>query len=81
MSCGQPPQVLGNPQDQPYSAASVDAIIRNYKKNSSINQIRKECPNPKLYSFPNDRYNNKVSESQKCNRGRWNITCNYKRVS
>ena len=52
MSCGQPPQVLGNPQDQAYGVASVDAIISNYKKNSSINQIRKECPNPKLYSFP-----------------------------
>ena len=64
MSCGQPPQVLGNPQDQAYGVASVDAIISNYKKNSSINQIRKECPNPKLYSSPDNRYTNKVSKSQ-----------------
>ena len=48
----QPPQALGNPKDQANDIASVDAIINNYKNHPSINQIRKECSNPKIYSFP-----------------------------
>ena len=51
-TCGQPPQTLGNPKDQANDIASVDAIINNYKNHPSINQIRKECSNPKIYSFP-----------------------------
>ena len=51
-TCGQPPQALGNPKDQANDIASVDAIINNYKNHPSINQIRKECSNPKIYSFP-----------------------------
>ena len=31
---------------------SVDAIISNYKHHPSINQIRKQCSNPKIYRFP-----------------------------
>ena len=50
--CEQPPQALGNPKDQANDIASVDAIINNYKNHPSINQIRKECSNPKIYSFP-----------------------------
>ena len=51
-TCEQPPQALGNPKDQANDIASVDAIINNYKNHPSINQIRKECSNPKIYSFP-----------------------------
>ena len=51
-TCGQPPQALGNPKDQANDTASVDAIINNYKNHPSIIQIRKECSNPKIYSFP-----------------------------
>ena len=50
--CEQPPQALGSPKDQANDIASVDAIINNYKNHPSINQIRKECSNPKIYSFP-----------------------------
>ena len=51
-TCGQPPQALGNPKDQANDIALVDAIINKYKNHPSINQIRKECSNPKIYSFP-----------------------------
>ena len=51
-TCGKPPQALGNPKDQANDIASVDAIISNYKHHPSINQIRKKCSNPKVYSFP-----------------------------
>ena len=50
--CEQPPQALGSPKDLANDIASVDAIINNYKNHPSINQIRKECSNPKIYSFP-----------------------------
>ena len=30
----------------------IDVIINKYKNQSSINQIRKECSNPKIHSFP-----------------------------
>ena len=46
------PQALGNSKDQANGIASVDAITNNYKNHPSINQIRKECSNPKIYSFP-----------------------------
>ena len=49
---GQPRQALGDPKDQANDIASVDAIINNHKDHPSINQIRKECSNPKIYSFP-----------------------------
>ena len=49
---GQPWQALGDPKDQANDIASVDAIINNYKDHPSINQIRKECSIPKIYSFP-----------------------------
>ena len=52
MTRGQPPQTLGNPKDQASDLASVDAIISNYKNHPNINQIRKKCSNPKIYSFP-----------------------------
>ena len=52
MTCGQPPQALGNPKDQANDIASVDAIISNYKNHPNINTIRKKCSNPKIYSFP-----------------------------
>ena len=52
MTCGQPPQALDNPKDQANDIASVDAIISNYKNHPNINQIRKKCSNPKIYSFP-----------------------------
>ena len=48
----QPPQTTGNPKDQANSIALVDAIISSYKIHPSLNQIRKKCPNPKLYSCP-----------------------------
>ena len=51
-TCGEPQQALGNPKDQANDIASVDAIINNYKNHPSINQIRKEYSNPKIYSFP-----------------------------
>ena len=51
-TCGQSPQALGNYKDQANDIASVDAITNNYKNHPSINQIRKECSNPKIYSFP-----------------------------
>ena len=51
-TCGEPPQTLGNPKDQANDIASVDAIINNYKIHPSINQIIKECPHSKIYSFP-----------------------------
>ena len=51
-TCGQPPQALGNSKDQANDIASVDAITNNYKNYPSINQIRKECSNSKIYSFP-----------------------------
>ena len=50
-TCGQPPQALGNPKDQA-NDIRFDAIINKYKNHPSINQIRKECSNPKIYSFP-----------------------------
>ena len=50
-ACGQPPQALGNPKDQA-NDIRFDAIINKYKNHPSINQIRKECSNPKIYSFP-----------------------------
>ena len=50
-SCGQPPQALGNFKDQANDIGSVDAIISNYKDHPSIIQIRKQCLNPKIYSF------------------------------
>ena len=46
------PQALGNPKDQANDLASLDAIISNYKNHPNINQIRKKCSNPKIYSFP-----------------------------
>ena len=49
---GQPRHALGDPKDQANDIASVDAIINNYKDHPSINQIRKECSIPKIYSFP-----------------------------
>ena len=52
MTCGQPPQALGNPKDQTNDIASVDSIISNYKKHPSINHISKKCSNPKKNSFP-----------------------------
>ena len=52
MTCGQPPQALDNPKDQANDLASFDAIINNYKHHPNINQIRKKCSNPKIYSFP-----------------------------
>ena len=52
MTCGQPPQALGNPKDQANDIASVDAIISNCKNHPNINTIRKKCSNPKIYSFP-----------------------------
>ena len=51
-NCGQLPQALGNPKDQANDLASFDAIISNYKNHPNINQIRKKCSNPKIYSFP-----------------------------
>ena len=51
-TCGQPPQALGNRKDQANDIASVDAIISNYKHHPSVHQIRKQCSNPKIYSFP-----------------------------
>ena len=51
-TCGQPPQALGNPKGQANDIAWVDAIISKYKHHPSINQIRKNCSNPKIYSFP-----------------------------
>ena len=39
-------------QFQANDIASVDAIISNYKHHPNINQIRKKCSNPKIYSFP-----------------------------
>ena len=45
------PQLVGNPKDQP-NDIRFDAIINKYKNYPSINQIRKECSNPKIYSFP-----------------------------
>ena len=51
-TCGQPPQTLGNPKDQANNIASVDAITDNDKNHLSINQIIKECPHSKIYSFP-----------------------------
>ena len=51
-TCGEPPQALGNPKDGANDIASVDAIINNYKIHPSINQIIKECPHSKIYSFP-----------------------------
>ena len=76
-TCGQPPQTLGNPKDQANDIASVDAIINNYKNHPSINQIRKECSNPTIHSFPEakkrrNKYTNQATESQKGNRTRWN---------
>ena len=52
MTCGQPPQALGNPKDQTNDIASVDAIISNYKKHPSINHISKKCSDRKKNSFP-----------------------------
>ena len=52
MTCGQPPQALGNPEDQANGIASFHAIISNYNHHPSINQIIKKCSNPKIYSFP-----------------------------
>ena len=78
MTCGQPPQALGNPKDQANDIASVDAIISNYKNHRSINQIRKKCSNPKTYSFPEakrrNKYTNQASESHKTNMTRGNTT-------
>ena len=51
-TCGQPPQALHNPKDQANDIDSVDTIISYYKHHPSINQIRKKCSNPKIYSFP-----------------------------
>ena len=51
-TCGQPPQALVNAKDQANDIASSDAIINSYKNHPSNNQIRKECSNPKTYSFP-----------------------------
>ena len=51
-TCGQPTQALSNPKDQANDIAWVDAIISHYKHHPSINQIRKQCSNPKIYSFP-----------------------------
>ena len=48
----QPPRALGNPKGQADDIVSVDAIISNYKNHPSIDQIRKKCSNPKIYSFP-----------------------------
>ena len=52
MTCRQPPEALGTPKDQTNEITSVDAIINNYKNHPSINQIRKECSNSKIHSFP-----------------------------
>ena len=52
MTCGQPPQALGNPKDQANDIASVDSIISNYKKHPSINHISKKCSDRKKNSFP-----------------------------
>ena len=51
-TCALPPQALGNPKGQANDIALVDAIISHYKHHPSINQIRKQCSNPKIYSFP-----------------------------
>ena len=53
------PPALGNPKDQENEIASVDAIISNYKNHLSINQIKKKCSNPKIYSFPEAKKNKK----------------------
>ena len=51
-TCGPSSQALGNSRDQANDIDSVDAIISNYKHHPCINQIRKKCSNPKIYSFP-----------------------------
>ena len=78
-TCGQPLQVLGNPKDQESGIASVDAIISHYKNHPSINQIRKKCSNPRMYSFPEAKKEEiniliKRQNPKKSNSTRWNTT-------